>query len=150
MKKCLALISCLLAAAALFADVSAKKLDDGSVEATFFYGNPRASEVLLAGDFTNWQDGALPMEKGEKGFTLTKKFPKGTTVRYKFIVDGNWTQDLKAPDAIDDGFGGKNSLADLDAVAAIAGDVLYPAVAVGKENCGVIRSVGDIAVSFPE
>ena len=27
-----------------------KKLSDGNVEVTFFYGNPRASEVLLAGE----------------------------------------------------------------------------------------------------
>ena len=118
MKKVISFISVLAACSAMvFADITAKKLDDGSVEATFFYGNPRATEVLLAGDFTNWQAGALPMEKGEKGFSLTKTFPKGTTVKYKFIVDGSWTTDLKAPDFVDDGFGGKNSLGELDAVA---------------------------------
>ena len=93
----------------LFADVSVKKLSDGNVEVTFFYGNPRASEVLLAGDFTNWQDGALPMSKGDKGFSLTKTFKPSDELRYKFISDGNWTTDLKAPSFVDDGFGGKNS-----------------------------------------
>ena len=123
MKKVMAFISVLLTASAvLFADISVKKLDDGSVEATFFYGNPRATEVLLAGDFTSWQEGALPMEKGEKGFTLVKTFPKGTTVKYKFIVDGSWTTDLKAPDFVDDGFGGKNSLGELDALAGGSSD----------------------------
>ena len=86
-----------------------KKLSDGNVEVTFFYGNPRASEVLLAGDFTNWQDGALPMSKGDKGFSLTKTFKPSDELRYKFISDGNWTTDLKAPSFVDDGFGGKNS-----------------------------------------
>ena len=48
MKKLFAFISILaVAAAALFADVSAKKNADGTVDVTFFYGNPRASEVLL-------------------------------------------------------------------------------------------------------
>ena len=117
MKKLFAFISVLLVASMVFADVTAKKLPDGKVEATFFYGNPRATEVLLAGDFTNWQNGALPMEKGEKGFSLTKVFDAGTTVKYKFISDGNWTTDLKAPDFVDDGFGGKNSMAELDAIA---------------------------------
>ncbi|MBR1723266.1 MAG: glycogen-binding domain-containing protein [Treponema sp.] len=122
MKKVISFISVLAACSAMvFADITAKKLDDGSVEATFFYGNPRASEVLLAGDFTSWQDGALQMEKGDKGFTLVKTFPKGTTVKYKFIVDGSWTTDLKAPDSIDDGFGGKNALAELDSLAGGAG-----------------------------
>jgi len=118
MKKVFAFISILaVACAAMFAEVTAKKLADGKVEATFFYGNPRATEVLLAGSFTDWQNGALPMEKGDKGFTLTKVFDAGTTVKYKFISDGNWTTDLKAPDFIDDGFGGKNSCADLDELA---------------------------------
>ena len=121
MKKLFAFISILaVAAAALFADVSAKKNADGTVDVTFFYGNPRASEVLLAGDFTSWQDGALPMTKGEKGFSITRTFKMGEEARYKFISDGNWTTDLKAPDFVDDGFGGKNAhivVADL-----VAGD----------------------------
>ena len=110
MKKLFAFISVfLMLSAAMFADVSAKKNADGSIAVTFFYGNPRATEVLLAGDFTNWQEGALPMEKGEKGFSLTVNFKAGEEGRYKFISDGNWTTDLKAPDFVDDGFGGKNS-----------------------------------------
>ena len=110
MKKLFAFISVLAACSALmFADVSAQKNADGSIAVTFFYGNPRATEVLLAGDFTNWQDGALPMEKGEKGFSLTVNFKAGEEGRYKFISDGNWTTDLRAPDFVDDGFGGKNS-----------------------------------------
>lgn len=110
MKKLFAFISVfLMLSAAVFADVSAKKNADGSIAVTFFYGNPRATEVLLAGDFTNWQDGALPMEKGEKGFSLTVNFKAGEEGRYKFLSDGNWTTDLKAPDFVDDGFGGKNS-----------------------------------------
>ena len=117
MKKLFAFISVsLIAAAAMFAEVTVKKLDNGKLEVTFFYGNPRATEVLLAGDFTSWQDGALPMTKTKKGFTLTKVFDAGTTLKYKFISDGNWTTDLRAPDFVDDGFGGKNSLADLDSL----------------------------------
>ena len=119
MKKLFAFISVflILSAANLFADVSVKKLSDGNVEVTFFYGNPRASEVVIAGDFTNWQNGALPMTKTDKGWTFTKTFPAGTTIKYKFISDGNWTTDLKAPDFVDDGFGGNNGLVDVDALA---------------------------------
>lgn len=123
MKKCLAFISSLLLlSTAAFADISAKKLGDGNVEVTFFYGNPRATEVLVAGDFTNWQDGAESMTKGDNGFTLTKVFPAGTTLKYKFISDGNWTEDIHAPDKIDDGFGGHNALADLDELAGGSSD----------------------------
>lgn len=109
MKRLLAVIMSLTVAMLAFADVTVKRTADGNAEVTFFYGNPRASEVLLAGNFTNWGDGAEPMEKGEKGFTLTKTFKPTDEVIYKFISDGNWTADLRAPSLIDDGFGGKNS-----------------------------------------
>jgi hypothetical protein len=119
MKKCYAFIAVLLIlTAAAFADVSVKKLADGQVEVTFFYGNPRASEVVVAGDFTDWQNGALPMTKSDRGWTLVKTVPAGTVMKYKFISDGNWTSDIKAPDTVDDGFGGKNGLVDVDALAA--------------------------------
>ena len=96
MKKCLALFSSLMMlSAAAFADISAKQLDDGNVEVTFFYGNPRATEVKVAGDFTNWADGAIAMTKGEKGFSLTQVFPAGTVLKYKFIADENWTEDMR-------------------------------------------------------
>ena len=111
MKKLFAFISLflLLGIGSAFADVTVKKLADGNVEVTFFYGNPRATEVLLAGDFNNWQNGAEAMTKTDKGFTITKTFKATDELRYKFISDGNWTTDLKAPDFVDDGFGGKNS-----------------------------------------
>ena len=123
MKRLLSFISALLilGASAAFADVSVKKLDDGKIEVTFFYGNPRAQEVLLAGDFTDWQNGAVPMEKGEKGFSYTKIVAPGTVMKYKFISDGNWTEDLREPDKCDDGFGGHNGLVDVDALTASAG-----------------------------
>lgn len=121
MKKFYAFISVfLIVGAAMFADVSVKKLADGNVEVTFFYGNPRASEVVIAGDFTNWQNGALPMTKGDKGWTFVKTVPAGTVMKYKFISDGNWTEDMHEPDKVDDGFGGHNGLVDVDAMTAPA------------------------------
>lgn len=103
-----------------FADVSVKDLGDGTAEVTFFYGNPRATEVVVAGDFTNWQDGAESMTKVEKGWELKKIVPLATEMKYKFISDGNWTPDIKAPDTIDDGFGGLNGYVDVVSLVAIA------------------------------
>ncbi len=122
MKKIISFISFfLLLSAAAVAEITAKKTADGKLEVTFFYGNPRAEQVLLAADFTNFKDGALPMTKTDKGFTLTQIFEPGASVKYKFIVDDNWTTDLRAPDFVDDGFGGKNSFAELDSLVADAG-----------------------------
>ena len=118
MKKIFAFISVfLMLSVSIFADVSVKKLDNGKYEVTFFYGNPRAAEVTIAGDWTNWQNGAEPMTKTDKGWTYTKEVPAGTIMKYKFISDGNWTADIKAPDTIDDGFGGKNGLVEVDVLA---------------------------------
>src|SRR5574344_2500814 len=123
MKKIIAFISALLVfSAAAFADVSVKKLADGKIEVTFFYGNPRAQEVVIAGDFTNWQAGALPMTKSDKGWTYVTTVAAGTVRKYKFISDGNWTPDLKAPDTVDDGFGGLNGLVDVDALVAASAE----------------------------
>ena len=104
MKKVIGFISILTTCSALmFADISAKKLDDGSIEATFFYGNPRATEVLVAGDFTDWQNAALPMEKGEKGFTLVKKEKGNTDYNYYYASPDGDTLNIGDQGAV--GFG---------------------------------------------
>lgn len=102
-----------LAAALSFADVAAKKNDAGEVEVTFTYNNPQAESVFLAGTFNDWAPDVEAMEKTETGFTLTKTFDEGAEFAYKFVADGNWTEDLNAPDFVDDGFGGKNSHANV-------------------------------------
>ena len=154
MKKLFAFISLLLATTAMiFADVTVKKLDNGTAEVTFFYGNPRATEVLLAGDFNNWQNGAEAMTKTDKGFTITKIFKVTDELRYKFISDGNWTTDLKAPDFVDDGFGGKNShvvIADMlggddDAAAAKAKINFVSWTMFGVQGNYLTQSVNDPA-----
>ena len=53
-------------------------------------------------------------------------------MKYKFISDGNWTADIKAPDTIDDGFGGKNGLVEVDVLGASGSD--GGAVAKAKIN----------------
>ena len=152
MKKLFAFISLLLATTAMiFADVTVKKLDNGTAEVTFFYGNPRATEVLLAGDFNNWQNGAEAMTKTDKGFTITKIFKVTDELRYKFISDGNWTTDLKAPDFVDDGFGGKNShvvIADMlggddDAAAAKAKINFISWSMIGVQGGFITQSASD-------
>jgi neopullulanase len=56
-----------------------------------------ASEVKLAGEFTDWQNGALPMTKTASGFELTlspsAQLQGGILYGYKIIADGNWKLD---------------------------------------------------------
>lgn len=56
-----------------------------------------ANEVKLAGEFTDWQNGALPMTKTASGFELTlspsAKLQGGILYGYKIIADGSWKLD---------------------------------------------------------
>jgi len=55
---------------------------------------PRAQEVMIAGDFNNWQPSKTVMEKvGSSGVWQAKmKLPPGR-YRYRLVVDGQWQQD---------------------------------------------------------
>ncbi|ULQ60875.1 glycogen-binding domain-containing protein [Brucepastera parasyntrophica] len=134
MKKLFAFITALLVLSCfVFAEVTVKDVGGGNAEVTFFYGNPRASEVVIAGTWTDWQNAAEPMTLIEgKGWEYTVTVPVATEMRYKFISDGNWTADLKAPDFVDDGFGGKNGFVDVAyLVAASAASADGAPVAAG-------------------
>jgi len=64
---------------------------------TFFYYGPEADNVMVAGSFTEWQNGALAMTKGEDGiWSLLVTLAPGN-YEYKFIADGNWLKDEKNP-----------------------------------------------------
>ncbi len=81
-----------------------------AVQVTFTHQAPGARQVFLAGEFNGWADAASPMVNQDGVWTLTIDLAPGQ-YQYKFVVDGTWTQDQANPEATDDGFGGKNSLA---------------------------------------
>ncbi|MBI5210732.1 MAG: hypothetical protein HY927_12240 [Elusimicrobia bacterium] len=59
---------------------------------------PKAKAVLLAGDFTRWEDGGMPMHKRSGGiWELLVPLPAGR-YRYLFLVDGAPTLDPKNPE----------------------------------------------------
>lgn len=65
---------------------------DKSVQ--FIYENPDAQEVLVAGSFTDWQNGAIPMEIDENGiWSLHVEELAANVYQYKFIVDNEWITD---------------------------------------------------------
>ncbi len=121
MKKIFAFITALLIlGCVVFAEVTVKALGDGNAEVTFFYGNPKAADVTVVGDFTNWAAGAIPMTKVEKGWEYKTTVPMATTMKYKWLTpDGIYTFDIKAPDFLDDGYGGKNGVVDVAKLVAV-------------------------------
>ncbi len=60
----------------------------------FSYDNATAEEVKVAGSFTDWQNGALSMEKDENNrWSLTVPNLEAGVYQYKFIIDNEWITD---------------------------------------------------------
>ncbi len=100
-----------------------------------------AKSALVAGDFTNWKSGAIPMERQSDGsFRATLDIPPGTQ-GYKFILDDStWIADSANPDSQDDGHGGRNSMLRLGAEAAL--DPSKAAVGDGRvEGAALVHDI---------
>lgn len=63
------------------------------VSETFRYKAPDAMSVLLAADFTHWQNAAIPMKKSPRGVWETAVKLSPGTYHYRFMVDGTWQDD---------------------------------------------------------
>lgn len=71
---------------------------------TFSYNAPAAQNVLVAGDFTGWQDAAVTLKKDKSGrWKKTVSLAPGR-YEYRFIVDGEWKDDpqcsLRQPNSL--------------------------------------------------
>ncbi len=82
---------------------------EDSVVIFFIRNNKQASNVLLAGSFTNWQQNALPMQLTDSGWIAIIKLGAGKYT-YKFIVDGRWMTDPDNQLNENDGEGNTNSV----------------------------------------
>ncbi len=104
--------------------------------AHFELDRPGATSVQLAGEFTGWQSGALPMQDDGSGrFTLDVALRPGEH-EYKFIVDGTWIADPNAP--TEPIFG--NSVIDVV-------DACLPSVSLTSPSLGAHLASGKVDVS---
>lgn len=93
-------------------DIGGVTIKDGKV--IFKLYAPDAKKVSLAGSFNNWNTEADIMKKDEKGFwSIIKILPPGK-YQYKYVIDGNWTPDPMNENTADDGYGGKNSVIEIE------------------------------------
>jgi 1,4-alpha-glucan branching enzyme len=77
---------------------------------TFSYKAPAATSVLLVGEFTEWQQNAIALERGENGvWTTSLKLPQGLH-KYLFIVDGEWCDDPTCTQRQPNPFGGHDMI----------------------------------------
>jgi 1,4-alpha-glucan branching enzyme len=58
-----------------------------------------AREIILAGNFNNWNEHDLKMKKVAGGWEVRVDLPPGR-YEYKFIADGNWLHDPANPDKV--------------------------------------------------
>lgn len=79
---------------------------------TFYYRNDQAQSVAVVGDFTNWQEGQLAMQKipDTSTWTVVHEFPFKGFYSYKFVVDGeHWLPDPECENREPDGYGSFNT-----------------------------------------
>jgi 1,4-alpha-glucan branching enzyme len=92
---------------------------------TFSYKAPQALSVLLAGDFTGWQEAPLEMKKSKNGvWKKTVSLPPGR-YEYRLLVEGQWCDDPECPNRQPNQFGGENCVCVVQEPPP-AGDVVSP------------------------
>jgi len=83
-------------------------------EVTFSISAPEAKEVYLAGDFNQWQLGDFGRMEPDKGTWRKKlRLMPGNRYHYRFVIDGQWTEDPNNPVQETNPYGQKDSLIEL-------------------------------------
>ena len=67
-------------------------------------------DVKLAGNFTNWDQGAIVMTRGLTGEWKAQASLEPGEYEYKFLVDGAWLNDPKAEKLVRNSLGSENSV----------------------------------------
>lgn len=80
-----------------------------------YHPEKEVQNVYLAGSFNDWNSKATKMHKADDNrYEVTLLLKKGR-YSYKFVVNGSqWVTDMSAAQFEDDGFGGKNSIIEVD------------------------------------
>lgn len=71
---------------------------------------PNATEVLLVGDFNNWEGSDYRMRKFKDGTCKKSVKLKPGRYEYRFLVDGEWWCDPENPNRQPNSFGSENSV----------------------------------------
>jgi len=75
----------------------------------FFLNLPDASEVILMGDFNQWNKKAHPMKKNKYGIWSKTIILFPGTYEYKFMADNEWINDPDNHLLCSNNFGTKNN-----------------------------------------
>lgn len=83
---------------------------------TFQLQAPEAGVVLLAGDFTGWDTKPIQMKRDRSGLWKTSVTLDPGVHRYRFLVDGQWTNDPQAASREINPYGSENCLREVASV----------------------------------
>lgn len=71
----------------------------------------QANEVLLLGDFTEWESHPIRLRRLKNGTWSTKvTLESGHQYQYRYQVDGHWEDDGQCPSRVGNPFGSENCL----------------------------------------
>jgi 1,4-alpha-glucan branching enzyme len=83
--------------------------DNGKFQ-TFSLTSPAAMSAQLVGDFTQWTEKPITMQKGPNGVWFARvKLPPGAH-HYRFLVDGQWRDDPECTAHAANPYGGQNAV----------------------------------------
>ena len=88
----------------------ARQGESGNSKQMFTFKAPGALSVMLAGDFTHWQENAIQMKKQAGGLWKATVDLGPGTYHYRFLVDGQWRDDPECTLRVPNPYGGDNSV----------------------------------------
>lgn len=87
------------------------------IKVTFTFSDATAQTVLVAGDFTGWEQAPVALKKDKKGvWKKTLSLPPGC-YEYRLLVDGKWCDDPSCTQRRPNQFGGENCVCVVESVA---------------------------------
>ena len=72
--------------------------------------HPGATAVFVAGSFNGWDPSATPLQPQVDGRWAVELILKRGKYEYRFLVDGQWTDDPLSPAYVSNPFGGLNCI----------------------------------------
>ena len=79
--------------------------------------NASARQIFVAGSFNGWRPNATPLQKQSDGKWTADLSLQPGSYEYRFVVDGEWSDDAAAANHVKNPFGGTNAVVNV-AVAA--------------------------------